>query len=487
MVFEVGVGDILIVLPSLILWIAGLWLLIRKAARQGLSVGHALTVSSLACLAAMITQSVVHFIPKDGAGVYWNGLFLEDGLGHVLGLWVIFLSFITLAFWRRDPKWPTEDMAEILFLWLSSLGAALLALKSNDLLAIFVHLEAAFLPVIVMIGLGQDHEWSKESAIKYFIWNGLSTLMFLLGMALIYGAFGHLNLEQLAKIIAMRGHLGLSTTWVMGGFCLLISLLMKMGHFPFHFWVADVYQGAQSTIAGWASSVAKIIAFAIFMRFVSVGFWQAVPEFATFLTWFAVLGTWVGNLLAWRSEVMKRMLAYSGVANVSFLILAALATWPNTDGVFVQSGLVYLMAYTLASTILFQFVVVLERDSQDHVELNRLSGLGWSSPFWGVMMTIAWLSLAGLPPLWGFMAKFYVILDALEAKLFWPVVWMSLASIVGLAVYLKPVSKLWLQTGMPVGRVMVKDSVFATSVVAGLMIVFSGLALEWIIRWLNQF
>lgn len=90
MVFEVGVGDILIVLPSLILWIAGLWLLIRKAARQGLSVGHALTVSSLACLAAMITQSVVHFIPKDGAGVYWNGLFLEDGLGHVLGLWVIF-------------------------------------------------------------------------------------------------------------------------------------------------------------------------------------------------------------------------------------------------------------------------------------------------------------------------------------------------------------------------------------------------------------
>jgi NADH-quinone oxidoreductase subunit N len=362
----------------------------------------------------------------------FGGMFTSDGFAlffKVLFLIIAFLTtLISMAYVQREGIEFGEYYALIHF---STLGMMLMA-AGTHLITIFLGLETMSISIYILAGMMREDKRSIEAAMKYFLLGAFATGFLLYGIALLYGATGSLHLKEVASYIASKNLLK-NPMLLMSLVFLTIGFGFKIASVPFHMWTPDVYEGAPTSITAFMATGVKAAGFSALLRV----FFSALPGFRpdwTSIMWLIAVATMtVGNLVAISQENIKRMLAYSSIAHAGYILVAFVAGNDlGTSGI-----LFYLMAYAFMNIGAFTVVILLGKKGEENTLITDYAGVGFKYPLLAASMTIFLLSMAGIPPLGGFMAKFYVFSAAVKSKFYWLVIIGVLNSAVSVYYYLR--------------------------------------------------
>ena len=363
----------------------------------------------------------------------FGDMFISDGYALFFKIIFLIISFLTIlisiGFTQREGIELGEYYALILF---ATVGMMLMAAGAH-LVTIFLGLETMSISIYILAGMLREDRRSVESALKYLLLGAFATGFLLYGIALIYGATGSFNLKEIASTIASNKNLLGNPMLLMSLAFLTIGFGFKIASVPFHMWTPDVYEGAPTSITAFMATGVKAAGFAALVRV----FFSALPAFLpdwTGIMWLLAVATMtVGNVIAIAQSNIKRMLAYSSIAHAGYLLVAFVAG--NARGI---SGILfYLMAYAFMNLGAFTCVILLGKKGEENTLINDYSGIGFKYPLLAASMTIFLLSMAGIPPLSGFMAKFYVFSAAVESKFYWLAVIGVLNSAVSVYYYLR--------------------------------------------------
>ena len=408
---------------------AGLMLLLLAElipARPGSSRAPILTLVIFGVTAALAWNV------RDVARAPFGGMFVHDGFTLFFTLLFCGIGILgTLISWdyaRRTGIGRAEYYALLVG---SALGMILMA-ASNDLITIFLGLELMSLALYVLVGFRRSRLDSNEAAIKYFLLGAFASGFLLYGIALCYGATGTTNLTRMSEFLA-ASPIQDNTLLVVGGLLLLTGLAFKISAVPFHMWTPDAYEGAPTAVTGYMSAGAKAAGFAALLRLVLhplAGLHQAWGPLVAVV---AVLTMTVGNVTALLQLNLKRMLAYSSIAHAGYLLVAVVAG--GTDGA--AAALLYLAVYAVMNLGAFGVLTLLGREHEERVLLGDVAGLGFRKPWLGLAMAIFMLSLAGIPPTAGFMAKVYLFGVAVRSGHVPLVIVAVLNSVVSVFYYLR--------------------------------------------------
>ncbi len=310
----------------------------------------------------------------------------------------------------------------------STLGMVLMA-SATDLILLYLAIETTTIPLFVMVGFQTGNEKSVEAGIKYFLFAAMTSAVMLYGFSLLYGFSGETNLYALAQGLAV-GHV--STIAVLGALLLvLVGFAFKISSAPFHFWAPDVYQGAPTPVSGFLSTASKAAGFAVLLRVFTVVFPNLVGAWSLLIAILAVLSMVIGNILALSQKNVKRLLAYSSIAQAGYVLVGVAAGTP----LGASGAIYYLMAYLFTNVAAFGLVMIVERNNGSS-DLTAFAGLNRRSPALALLMLAAMLSLGGIPPFAGFVAKVLVFAAAVQAGLVWLAVVGVINSLIALYYYL---------------------------------------------------
>ena len=370
-----------------------------------------------------------------------------DSFSIMLIQGLIITSIITMFFTYEYMKTRREDPEELYLLFLlSTLGSLILA-ASNNFVSLFLGLELLTIPLYCAIAYTCTDRKSIEAGIKYIILAGLAAALMLFGIALIYAATGTMDFTLLGQSLAKYRY---ETSLFLGGVALIFAALsFKISAVPFHLWTPDVYDGAALPATMFLATVSKSASLVVILRLWLIFKPHAMPELFWLLTVLAILSMLVGNLLALKQENIKRLVAYSSIAHFGYLTMAVVAAAQLAT----QALLLYLVAYVITILIIFGVLMLLE---QPHAHINNIAdlrGLFKKEPFLACVFMLALLSLMGLPLTALFMAKFLVIMAAIESSLWSLVISLIISSALGIFVYLRVAQHLF---GLPDERAYLK-------------------------------
>lgn len=374
-----------------------------------------LTLGVVAVLEAMLATSgeILH-----GFG----GMVVSDPMGAWLKCFASLAMMVTLVYGR--PYAGARDMlrgGEFFTLSMFALLGMFVMISGHSFLMIYMGLELLTLSSYALVALRRDDLRASEAAMKYFVLGALASGFLLYGLSLMYGATGSLNVPVVAQAIADQVGQGqpLSQVLVLGLVFVVAGLAFKLGVVPFHMWVPDVYHGAPTAITLMVGGAPKLAAFAIVMRLLVEGMLPLAIDWQQMLMVLAVVSLLVGNLAAVAQTNLKRMLAFSTVAQMGFMLLAFVAGVVGADqgnmANAYSAGMFYVITYVLTTLATFGVILLLARDGFESEELADLAGLNQRSPLYAGVMAACMFSLAGVPPLVGFYAKLSVLQALLEA------------------------------------------------------------------------
>jgi NADH-quinone oxidoreductase subunit N len=319
--------------------------------------------------------------------------------------------------------------------------------STNDLLALYMSIELMSLSFYILASYKRNSEFSGEAGLKYFILGAFSSGLLLFGISLIYGFTGLTNFEELAKVLTGINSMTntVSYSGILAGLLFLsISLLFKLAAAPFHMWSPDVYEGAPTPVTAFFSIVPKMAIFALLLRmFCStfydfLGFWQPIFLYT------GVLSMIVGSLGALYQKKIKRLMAYSGIANVGYMLIGFSAGTVES-----MSGLIlYLLIYVVMTIAFFSFILgtQTEKDSKLNTYISDLENLGKVNPALGFAVTFVIFSMVGLPPFAGFFGKFYLFLSAIQSELYTAAIIGVLSSVVAAFYYIRIIKLMFFGT-----------------------------------------
>ena len=316
---------------------------------------------------------------------------------------------------------------------LCTVGMILLA-SSTDMIMIFLGIEIVSICLYVLAGIRRDHPASNEAALKYFLLGAFATGFLLYGMTLVYGSTGSTNLFKIAEFIKSDSAQS-NPLLLMGIVLLVIGFGFKVAAAPFHMWAPDVYQGAPTPVTAFMAVGPKAAAFAVFFRIFSEAVPDLAPSWEILLCTIAVLSMVVGNLGAIMQTNIKRMLAFSSISHAGYLLIAVISK-SSLSG---SSLLFYMLSYAFTTFGAFGIIILLGRKGEENLELENYSGLAYKHPLMALSMTVFLLSLGGLPPFAGFVAKFYIFNAAIEEGFVTLVIIAVLNSAISFYYYLKVV------------------------------------------------
>jgi NADH-quinone oxidoreductase subunit N len=314
--------------------------------------------------------------------------------------------------------------------------------SAGDLIIIFLGLETMSIAVYALAGFIRRDAKSSEAAIKYFLLGAFSTGFLLYGIALIYGATGTIRLEPIRASLA--GGVGSNPLLLLGVGMMLIGLGFKVAAVPFHAWTPDAYEGAPTPITGFMAVGVKLAAFAGFLRIFMANLGPVSHEWTAVLWVIAALTMTVGNIVALVQSNIKRMLAYSAIAHAGYVIVGMAAGPGHDTG---GAVLYYLLAYAFTNLAAFAVVVALEKPGEPRDRIADYRGLAREHPGLAAAMALCLLSLTGVPPLAGFVGKFYIFSAALNAGLIWLVVIAALNSVMSAYYYIGVIVAMYMQEG----------------------------------------
>ncbi len=337
---------------------------------------------------------------------------------------------LSVEYNEREGIRAGEYYALILF---CTVGMILLA-SSTDMIMIFLGIEIVSICLYVLAGIRRDNLRSNEAALKYFLLGAFATGFLLYGMTMVYGSTGHTNLFKIAEVVQNPSAQS-NPLLLMGLVLLIIGFGFKIASVPFHMWAPDVYQGAPTPITAFMAVGPKAAAFAAFFRVFAETFPEMAPSWEILLSTIAVLSMFFGNLGAIMQTNIKRMLAFSSISHAGYILIAVIAK--NSLGA--SSLLFYMLAYAFTTFGIFGIIILLGRKGEENLEIENYSGLAFRHPILALSMTVFLLSLGGLPPFAGFIAKFYIFSAAIQEGLVTLVIIAVLNSAISFYYYLKVV------------------------------------------------
>jgi NADH-quinone oxidoreductase subunit N len=354
--------------------------------------------------------------------------------------------------WVQTEVWP---------LFLFSVSGMLMFVAANDLLLMFVALEVMSLPLYLLAGMARRRRLlSQESALKYFLLGAFSSAFFLYGASLLYGFSGTVSLPGIAEAISAKPSQG--PLLILGMALLVVGLLFKVGAVPFHQWTPDVYQGAPSAVTGFMAATVKIAAFGALLRVMYVAFGGIRWDWEPMLWVIAILTMFVGSIVALVQTDIKRMLAYSSIAQSGFIMLGVIAA--SAEGL--SASLFYLIAYGFGTIGAFAVISMVRQSGGEATSLSSWAGLGRTSPVIGAVFAVFMLSLAGIPLTSGFVAKFGVFAAAIESGDTWLVIAAVVASIIAAFFYVRVIVLMYFSTPAKEPAVVAVPSAFTTIALA---------------------
>ena len=382
-------------------------------------------------LVAILAVSLFIGRPSDPALVF-GGMLRFDWLGFVFKMFFLFAAAVTALFFMDAD--PLNRRAEAyLLLVAATLGMCLMS-SAADLVMLYLAIETTSIPLYILAGFLKDNDKSTESGFKYLLFGALTSTVLLYGFSLIYGFTGKTNLYDLSLYFNNFNLLSIGVS-----FLVLAGLAFKVSLFPFHFWAPDVYEGAPTSVAGFLSTASKAAGFAVIVRLFTAAFPVMNADWSLILAVLATLTMTVGNLIALTQKNVKRMLAYSSIAHAGYAMIGVVA--------FSEFGMAsvtfYLIAYVLTNLLAFGTVAIVGRVTGSD-EMSAYHGLSRRNSTLALAMLVAFLSLSGMPPFVGFVAKFFVFAAAVQSGWVWLAIVGVLNSIVGLYYYLNVLKYVYL-------------------------------------------
>jgi len=367
----------------------------------------------------------------------FNGMVVDDMLADVLKLFALVAVVLMLFYSRAYLIARDLFRGEMFVLTLFSLLGMMVMMSASSFVTLYLGLELMSLSLYALVALQRDEAAPAEAAMKYFVLGALASGMLLYGMSMIYGATGALDLDRIAE--ATLGGQGNRTLLVFGLVFVVSGIAFKLGVVPYHMWVPDVYHGAPTPMTLLIGTAPKLAAFAFTLRVLAGALKGLEFDWQGMLIVLCLLSMVLGNLIAIAQTNIKRMLAYSTIANMGFMLLGFLAA--DLNGY--SAALFYTVAYVLTTLASFGMVLLLSRTGFEADQLDDFKGLNQRSPWWAFMMLLVMFSLAGIPPTVGFYAKFAVLEAAVNQGFVWLAVIAVLTSVVGAFYYLRIVKLMY--------------------------------------------
>jgi len=366
-----------------------------------------------------------------------GGLFIDDPLSDVLKLFLYLTVAVVLVYSRDYLRQRGLYKGEFFVLALFALLGMMVMVSASHFLTLYLGLELLSLSLYAMVALQRDSSVATEAAMKYFVLGALASGMLLYGMSMVYGVTGSLGLGYIA--IALQDGTDLRIPLVFGIVFIVAGLAFKLGAVPFHMWIPDVYHGAPTAMTLFIGSAPKIAAFAFVIRILGQGLESQVSDWRGMLVILAVLSMALGNIAAIAQSNLKRMLAYSTISHMGFMLLGILAGSQNGYG----GAMFYVLAYALMSLGGFGMILLLSRAGFEADRLEDFKGLNRRSPWLAFMMLLLMFSMAGVPPTVGFYAKLSVLQAVVEIGYVWLAVAAVLFSLIGAVYYLRIVKLMY--------------------------------------------
>jgi NADH-quinone oxidoreductase subunit N len=414
----------------------------------------------------------------------WNGLLTLDGMAIFFKIFFLGLVFLIILassdYVSRLNRFHGEFHALIL---LSGLGMMLMA-SATDLISLFVSLELTAISFYALTGFLKNKQ-STEAALKYVLLGGVNSAMLLYGLALIFGFSGQTQLAAIAHSIQSlpASELMANPGLLLGLMLILAGFSFKTAAVPFHMWAPDVYEGAPTPITLYLSTASKLAGFAVLLRVLLTSFIQPISlsqDWGIIIALVSALGMTLGNLLAIPQSNIKRMLAYSSIAQTGYMLvaLASMGFAAAVDSTTQSSLLFYMLAFALAEIAVFTAVIIASQAFKSD-NIADYAGLKQRSPVLAIALTIALLSLMGLPPTAGFIAKFYVFSQAVASGLLWLVIIAVINSVISAFYYLKVIKVMWMDKPVQAEPIKASPGPWIVLAISALGTIVAGLLPFW--------
>jgi NADH-quinone oxidoreductase subunit N len=438
---------------------------------------HVLTLLTLGVVALLNGLYAV----GDNTVYGFSNMIVSDAMGHWLKCFASIAMAVTLVYGR--PYAADRGMlrgGEMFTLSMFALLGMCVMISGNNFLVIYMGLELLTLSSYALVALRRDHAQSTEAAMKYFVLGALASGFLLYGLSMMYGATGSLDIGTVFKAIS-SGQIN-KHVLVFGLVFVVCGLAFKLGVVPFHMWVPDVYQGAPTSVTLMIGGAPKLAAFAICIRLLVEGMLPLAVDWQQMLIMLSVASLLVGNLAAIAQTNIKRMLAFSTISQMGFLLLGLLSgvVNGNTNGAAAaySASMFYAITYVLTTLATFGIIMLLSREGFESEEISDLAGLNQRSPLYAAIMAICMFSLAGVPPMVGFFAKLSVLqplLDSRQPMMIALAVFAVMLSLVGAFYYLRVVKVMYFDEPITATTVVASADVRIVLCINGALVLLLGL------------
>jgi len=396
--------SIIYILPELFLSLTIMFLLM-----VGVFVKKSFKVVNLLTLLALIFAIILVLDQPKEINKVFNDGYIIDNLSIYMKVLTLFFCFFVILSSKDYLKTNNIDKIEYPILILSSTLGMMLMISSYDLIIFYLALELQSLSLYILAAFKRENEKSVEAGLKYFVLSALASGLLLYGFSLIYGFTGSTNFEVISNNLNQE-----NTGAVFGIVFIIVGLAFKVSAVPFHMWTPDVYEGSPTSVTAFFALIPKIAALAVFIRFMYVPFINVIDQWQIIIIFLSVGSMILGAVAAIGQNNIKRLMAYSSIGHMGYA-LAGLATGINNG---IQSTIIYLTIYLIMNLGAFGCIFMMKRENFYCEEINDLSGLSKNHPLLSLCFLLIFFSLAGIPPLAGFFAKFYIFMTVIEAKMF---------------------------------------------------------------------
>lgn len=457
-------------MPEIVLCITAIFILLITAFRNKHSFSY---IFSLAGILISICLNLFFWNLNVSA---FDGMIKIDNLSILFSLFILVAAFlvnlISVNYASLEEKFKGEYYSLILF---STVGMILMT-KTSNLVILFIALEIFSLALYILVGLCKDKALSYEASLKYFLTGAFTSAIFLYGIALIYGTTGILDLQEFNW-----NSISLSTVSIIGFLFILVGFLFKIGVVPFHMWIPDTYQGSPTTVTAFMSVAVKIAIFAPIIRIFSYsGFSYISSLFSNVFVVLTILTMTIGNVIAISQINIKRMLAYSSIAHAGYMMLVFL---PSKD--FSSPSIIfYLAIYIFMNIGSFAVVTILERKNK--LNISDYSGLSSLNPFLALSMAVFLLSLTGIPPTAGFIAKLHIFSYAIKSGYLIPVIIAVINSVISAYYYLRIIIVMYMKQPEVDEASSLSLLTLIVIIISAILILYLGIFPEQLLKFLNS-
>jgi len=418
------INNLELVLPEIFLSLALMFNLILGVYKKNSSN----LIYNLCLFSLLITIVLIFNLFSFDKNLVFGKSYIIDSLSSFMKILVLLFAFFVMYSSSKYLKYIKIFEIEYPILILSSIVGMMVMISSNDLIMFYIGLELQSLALYVLAAFNRDNLLSSESGVKYFILSALSSGLLLYGCSLIYGFSGSTNFEEISYSLS-----GDQYIITFGIVFIIVGLAFKISAVPFHMWAPDVYQGSPTAVTFFFAIVPKIAALTVFIRFLYIPFLEIMDQWQMIIVFLSIASMILGAVAAIGQKNLKRLIAYSSISHIGYAI-AGLSTGTNEG---IQSSILYITIYAIMNLGFFACLLMIRKNEKYYENIEDLSGLSKNHPLISLAMLIILFSLAGIPPMAGFFAKFYIFISVIEKSMYFLAIIGLLATVIAAFYYLR--------------------------------------------------